>query len=297
MIDVQHLGKRNGRHVAVDDVSFSCPPGTITGFLGPNGAGKSTTMRMICGLTRPSSGSSTVAGVPYGRLPNPARQVGLLLDASAQHSGRTGRESLVVAAWMAGVDRRRVDELLELVGLTGAAVNRRVGGYSLGMRQRLGIAQALLGEPGVLILDEPANGLDPEGILWMRGLLRDFAEGGGTVLLSSHLLHEVEEVADRLVVISGGRIVARGAVTELLATAGVRVRAEEPAALRRALAAAGIAARPAPEGDALLAESEPAAVGRAAARAGVVLLELRPAAGVEELFMALTVTGGAKEAA
>jgi len=297
MIDVQHLTRRYGHHLAVDDVSFSCPPGTITGFLGPNGAGKSTTLRMIAGLTRPAAGSATVAGVPYRRLPNPARQVGLLLDASAQHSGRTGRETLAVAAQMAGVDRRRVDHLLELVGLTGAAVNRRVGGYSLGMRQRLGIAQALLGDPRVLILDEPANGLDPEGILWMRRLLADFADGGGTVLLSSHLLHEVEAVADRLVVISGGRVVARGGMAELLATAGTRVRAEEPAALQRALAAAGIAARPASDGDALVAESGSREVGHAAAAAGVVLLELRPAAGVEELFMALTAAGGAKEAA
>ena len=297
MIDVQHLTRRYGRHLAVDDVSFSCPPGTITGFLGPNGAGKSTTLRMIAGLTRPAAGSATVAGVPYRRLPNPARQVGLLLDASAQHSGRTGRETLAVAAQMAGVDRRRVDHLLELVGLTGAAVNRRVGGYSLGMRQRLGIAQALLGDPRVLILDEPANGLDPEGIVWMRRLLADFADGGGTVLLSSHLLHEVEAVADRLVVISGGRVVARGGMAELLATAGTRVRAEEPAALQRALAAAGIAARPASDGDALVAESGSREIGRAAAAAGVVLLELRPAAGVEELFMALTAAGGAKEAA
>ena len=297
MIDVQHLTRRYGRHLAVDDVSFSCPPGTITGFLGPNGAGKSTTLRMIAGLTRPAAGSATVAGVPYRRLPNPARQVGLLLDASALHSGRTGRETLAVAAQMAGVDRRRVDHLLELVGLTGAAVNRRVGGYSLGMRQRLGIAQALLGDPRVLILDEPANGLDPEGILWMRRLLVDFADGGGTVLLSSHLLHEVEAVADRLVVISGGRVVARGGMAELLATAGTRVRAEEPAALQRALAAAGIAARPASDGDALVAESGSREVGRAAAAAGVALLELRPAAGVEELFMALTAAGGAKEAA
>ena len=297
MIDVQHLTRRYGRHLAVDDVSFSCPPGTITGFLGPNGAGKSTTLRMIAGLTQPAAGSATVAGVPYRRLPNPARQVGLLLDASAQHSGRTGRETLAVAAQMAGVDRRRVDHLLELVGLTGAAVNRRVGGYSLGMRQRLGIAQALLGDPRVLILDEPANGLDPEGIVWMRRLLADFADGGGTVLLSSHLLHEVEAVADRLVVISGGRVVARGGMAELLATAGTRVRAEEPAALQRALAAAGIAARPASDGDALVAESGSREVGRAAAAAGVVLLEVRPAAGVEELFMALTAAGGAKEAA
>jgi len=298
MIDVEHLGKRYGRHQAVDDVSFTCPPGTITGFLGPNGAGKSTTLRMICGLTRPSAGSSTVAGVPYHRLPNPARQVGVLLDAQAQHSGRTGRETLVLAARTTGLDRRRVDHLLELVGLAGAAVDRRVGGYSLGMRQRLGIAQALLGDPRLLVLDEPANGLDPEGILWMRRLLRDFADQGGTVLLSSHLLHEVEAVADRLVVISAGRIVARGAVDELLATAGVRVRAEDQAALRRVLAAAGIAHRPAPDGEALVAESGAQAVGRAAAAAGVVLLELRPAAGVEELFMALTAAGdSAKEAA
>jgi ABC-2 type transport system ATP-binding protein len=303
MINVEHLSKRYGPHVAVDDVSFTCPPGTVTGFLGPNGAGKSTTMRMTCGLTRPTAGSATVAGVPYRRLPNPARQVGLLLDASAQHSGRTGRETLAVAAQMTGVDRRRVDDLLDLVGLTGPAVGRRVGGYSLGMRQRLGLAHALLGDPGILVLDEPANGLDPEGILWMRTLLRDFADAGGTVLLSSHLLHEVEAVADRLVVIAGGRIVAQGAKAELLATAGVRVRAEEPAALHRALAAAGVATRPASDGEALLAEAGAEAVGRAAAAAGVVLLELRPAAGVEELFMALTAAGapgaagGAKEAA
>lgn len=201
MIAVQQLTKRYGRHTAVDDVSFHCEPGTVTGFLGPNGAGKSTTMRMICGLTPPTSGTATVAGHPYRHLPNPGRTVGVLLDASAQHAGRTGREALALSAATMGVDRRAVGELLDRVGLNGAAARRRVRAYSLGMRQRLGLAHALLGDPQVLVLDEPANGLDPEGIFWMRGLLRDFADRGGTVLLSSHLLREVEAVADRLVVI------------------------------------------------------------------------------------------------
>ena len=191
-------------------MSFACEPGTVTGFLGPNGAGKSTTMRMICGLTPPSAGHATVNGVPFSRLSEPGRQVGVLLDASAQHSGRTGRETLAVSAQMMGLDLGRVAEVLAQVGLDEVAARRRVGKYSLGMRQRLGIANALLGEPSVLILDEPANGLDPEGIFWMRGLLRDFADRGGTVLLSSHLLREVEAVADQLVIIGGGQIVSQG---------------------------------------------------------------------------------------
>src|SRR5690349_8510707 len=188
MITVEHLTKRYGNHPAVDNVSFTCEPGTVTGFLGPNGAGKSTTMRMICGLTPPTTGTATVAGVPYRRLDNPGRRIGVLLDASAQHPGRTGREVLTLAALTMGVDRRRVTQTMEQVGLNAAAAKRRVRAYSLGMRQRLGLAHALLGEPAVLILDEPANGLDPEGIFWMRGLLRNFADRGGTVLLSSHLL-------------------------------------------------------------------------------------------------------------
>ncbi|MBX6768549.1 MAG: ATP-binding cassette domain-containing protein, partial [Actinomadura rubrobrunea] len=207
MIEVKGLTKRYRDVTAVADVTFTCAPGTVTGFLGPNGAGKSTTMRMICGLTPPTAGSATVKGVPYRRIANPGRHVGVLLDAGAQHSGRTGRETLALTAQVLGVDAARVDRMLELVGLTGKAARRRVGGYSLGMRQRLGIAQALIGDPSVLILDEPANGLDPEGIYWMRTLLRDFAARGGTVLLSSHLLREVEAVADRVVVIAGGRIV------------------------------------------------------------------------------------------
>jgi ABC-2 type transport system ATP-binding protein len=296
MIHVDHLSKPYGRHLAVDDVSFTCPPGMVTGFLGPNGAGKSTTMRMIAGLTPPSAGSATVAGVPYRRLPNPGRTVGLLLDASAQHDGRTGRETIALAALTMGIDRARPAELLRLVGLEGAAASRRVRGYSLGMRQRLGLAHALLGDPTVLVLDEPANGLDPDGIFWMRTLLRDFAGRGGTVLLSSHLLHEVEAVADRLVVIDGGRIVAEGAKDELLAGGGVRVRAQDPESLRRALAAAGIAARRTADG-AHLADAGAEAVGRAAADHGVVLLELGPAGGVEDLYRTLTSRSESKEVA
>ena len=287
MISVEHLSKRYGRHAAVDDVSFRCEPGTVTGFLGPNGAGKSTTMRMICGLTPPTAGRATVAGRRYRDLPNPGREVGVLLDASAQHAGRTGREALAVAASTMGLDRREVAAKLDLVGLDAAAAKRRVRAYSLGMRQRLGIALALLGDPRVLILDEPANGLDPEGIFWMRGLLRDFADRGGTVLLSSHLLREVEAVADRLVVIGGGRIVAQGDKSELLAGGGTLVRARDTGALRRALDAAGLAARDGADG--LLVRAETEAVGQAAADAGVALAELRPADGrLEQLFLTLT---------
>ncbi|WP_354701077.1 ATP-binding cassette domain-containing protein [Paraconexibacter sp. AEG42_29] len=293
MITAQHLTKRYGDHTAVEDVSFACAPGTVTGFLGPNGAGKSTTMRMICGLTPPTTGRATVAGVAYGRLPNPGREIGVLLDASAQHAGRTGREALALTAAVLGVERSRVDAMLKLVDLDPKKARRRVGDYSLGMRQRLGIAQALIGDPRVLMLDEPANGLDPEGIFWMRGLLRDFADRGGTVLLSSHLLREIEAVADRLVVIAGGRIVADGSKEELLARTGTLVRAESTTALRRALAVAGLPSQPASGGGALV-DADAAAVGRAAAAAGVALVELRTAdgAGLEELFLALT-TGSA----
>jgi ABC-2 type transport system ATP-binding protein len=289
MIAVDHLTKRYGRHLAVDDISFRCEPGTVTGFLGPNGAGKSTTLRMVCGLTPPNAGTATVLDTAYRNLPNPGREVGVLLDASAQHSGRTGREALTISAVVQGIDRARVDEMLERVGLSRAAAKKRVGNYSLGMRQRLGIAQALLGDPRVLILDEPANGLDPEGIAWMRGLLRDFADRAGTVLLSSHLLREIEAVADNLIVIGNGRIVAQGRKDELLASTGMIVRALDPAALHEALAEAGMLATPGADG-ALLVEAEAEAVGRAAAAAGLVLLELRPAdgGGLEELFLSLT---------
>jgi ABC-2 type transport system ATP-binding protein len=297
MITVEHLSKRYGTHPAVDDVSFTCEPGTVTGFLGPNGAGKSTTMRMICGLTPPTAGTATVAGVPYRRLGNPGRRIGVLLDASAQHAGRTGREVLTLAALTMGVDRRRVGESLDRVGLNATAAKRRVKAYSLGMRQRLGLAYALLGDPNILILDEPANGLDPEGIFWMRGLLRDFADGGGTVLLSSHLLREVEAVADQLVVIGSGRVVARGGKDELLAASGTVVRALDGGALDVVLKRIGLTGTKTTDGG-VVVQAGAETVVRAAADAGLVLLELRPAGsgGLEQMFLTLTAGDSVREA-
>lgn len=216
MINVSHLTRRYGPVTAVDDVSFTVEPGQVCGFLGPNGAGKSTTMRCLVGLTTPTSGSATVLGSNYRHLPNPGRQVGIMLDATAQHPGRTGRETLRIASLVQGLDAGRVDSVLEQVGLTSAEARARVRTYSLGMQQRLGIATALLGDPRVLILDEPTNGLDPEGIRWMRDLLRRLADRGDTILLSSHLLHEVEQVADTLVLIGDGRVISSGATEELL---------------------------------------------------------------------------------
>jgi ABC-2 type transport system ATP-binding protein len=215
MIQVEHLSKRFGPRMAVSDVSFRCEPGTITGFLGPNGAGKSTTLRMICGLTPPSEGSATVLGADYRRIPNPGRHVGVLLDASAQHSGRTGKEVLTLGARTLGVDGARVTELLERVGLGGRDARKRVSAYSLGMRQLLGIAHALLLDPAVLILDEPANGLDPAGVHWLRTFLRRFADKGGTVLVSSHLLAEVAQTVEQILIIDRGRLVARRRLDEL----------------------------------------------------------------------------------
>jgi ABC-2 type transport system ATP-binding protein len=219
MITATSLTKRYRRVAAVDGVTFTCEAGTITGFLGRNGAGKSTTLRMITGLTRPDGGRATVAGKPFAGLPNPARTVGTLLDAAAFHDGRTGRETLQIACTMTGMPKARAENLLDSVSLSGEA-HRRVGTYSLGMRQRLGLAHALIGEPSVLILDEPANGLDPEGIAWIRTLLRDFAARGGTVLLSSHLLAEVQATADHLVIIDQGRVVASGTQASLLSGTG-----------------------------------------------------------------------------
>ncbi len=239
MISTTALTKSYKKVPVVCDVSLRCEPGTITGFLGANGAGKSTTLKMIAGLVRPDRGTSTVDGRPFVELPNPTRVVGMLLDASAMHPGRSGRATLAIAAQMAGVPPRRVEHLLKLVGIADAA-EKRVGTYSLGMRQRLGIAQALVGEPKALILDEPANGLDPEGIAWMRTLLRDFADRGGTVLLSSHLLHEVQATADHLVVISGGAVVAAGRLEDLLASSTILVRSPDLGALAAALQAADI---------------------------------------------------------
>jgi ABC-2 type transport system ATP-binding protein len=298
MISVNNLTKRYGPMLAVDAVSFDARPGLVTGFLGPNGAGKSTTMRVLCGLTPATSGTATVLGRPYAALPNPGRHVGVLLDASAQHAGRTGREVLALSAIVMGVDRRRVDEVLDVVGLTERESHRRVRNYSLGMRQRLGLAHALLGDPEVLVLDEPANGLDPAGIRWMRSLLRGYADEGGTVLLSSHLLNEIELVADEIVVIGGGRIVASGTKQELLQGQGTLVRSTDPAALEGALRAEGVPASPT-TGGALLAEADPAVVGAAAARHGVPLVELRLAdgRGLEDIFLELTASTAREEVA
>ena len=289
MITVENLTKDYGSFRAVDDVTFTARPGAVTGFLGPNGAGKSTTMRVLAGLTPPSTGTALVGGHRYRDIPNPATQVGVLLDASAQHAGRTGREVLDLAALTMGLPRRRVDEMLERVSLTPKEAKRRIRHYSLGMRQRLGIAHALMGDPKVLVLDEPANGLDPAGIHWMRGLLREYADRGGTVLLSSHLLHEIEVIADDLVVIGNGRVVAQGATRELLRTAGTFVRAADPAALATALATAGITTQDAHDGG-VRTEVDPEQVGRVAAAAGIALVELRPAEGLglEAMFLELT---------
>ncbi len=289
MITVETLTKKYGAFTAVDDVSFTARAGRVTGFLGPNGAGKSTSMRILVGLTPATSGSATIAGRRFADLPNPGMEVGVLLDASAQHAGRTGREILTIAQRTMGLSRQRVDEMLELVSLTDGEAERRVRNYSLGMRQRLGIAAALIGDPEVLILDEPANGLDPAGIRWMRDLLRHYANHGGTVLLSSHLLHEIEVIADDLVVIGNGRIVAQGTKQELLSAAGTLTRASDLALLTRALDSAGIVSTPSGDG-ALRTDAEPALVGQVALAAGVALTELRSAegAGLEEMFLELT---------
>ena len=289
MIEVNELSRTYGALRAVDDVTFTARPGRVTGFLGPNGAGKSTTMRVMVGLTPPSSGHATVLGRRYADLPNPGREVGVLLDASAQHAGRTGRETLRVAQRTMGLPAATVDEMLDLVSLTPTEAGRRVKDYSLGMRQRLGIATALIGDPEVLILDEPANGLDPAGIRWMRDLLRSYADQGGTVLLSSHLLHEIEVIADDLVLIGNGRIVAQGTKAELLQAAGTVVRSASGATLARALEGAGITSTVDADG-AVRTTADAERVGQIALAAGVALTELRSAdgAGLEEMFLELT---------
>ena len=242
MIELRRLTKRYGGVVAVDDLSFDVEPGKVTGFLGPNGAGKSTTMRMILGLDKPSSGTALVNGKPFASFSEPLREVGALLDAGALHPGRTGRNHLRVAARANGVSMRRVDEVLEQVGLSAAA-GRRIKGYSLGMRQRLGIAGALLASPGILVFDEPINGLDLDGVRWIRGLLRDLADEGRTVLVSSHLMSEVQQTADRLVVVGRGRLLADATTGEVLRGLGhlhVRVRTPQSDSLLVQLAGRGL---------------------------------------------------------
>jgi ABC-2 type transport system ATP-binding protein len=302
MITVDHVTKTYGRFTAVDDVTFTARPGRVTGFLGPNGAGKSTTLRVLVGLTPAQHGTAQVLGQRFRDLPNPGLEVGVLLDASAQHAGRTGREVLTIARRTMGLPAGRVDDVLDLVGLSSSEATRRLRDYSLGMRQRLGLAHALLGDPEVLILDEPANGLDPAGIRWMRDLLRGYADRGATVLLSSHLLHEIEVVADDLVVIGQGRVVAAGTKADLLAGAGTQVATRYPEDLRRALSTAGLT-HTSPDITAdgtgsndrglpsvIRVEADAETVGQIAWSAGVALTELRPAdgAGLEEMFLALT---------
>lgn len=293
MIKIENVTKRYGDFTAVSDVSFQAHRGRVTGFLGPNGAGKSTSMRIMVGLTPADSGRVTIDGSQYHEIANPGRLVGVLLDASAQHNGRTGREVLRISADTMGAPRKRVEEMLALVGLSDNEAKRRVRNYSLGMRQRLGIANALLGEPEVLILDEPVNGLDPAGIHWMRGMLRHFADNGGTVLLSSHLLHEVEQVADDLVLIGNGRIAAAGAKESLLQRQGCHVQTIDPEALESGLQARGLSFSASGNG-VYVVEADPVEVGRAATQAGAVLVELRQGdgAGLEDLFFQLTADSG-----
>jgi ABC-2 type transport system ATP-binding protein len=293
MIKVEGLTRAYGSFIAVNDISFDCQAGTVTGFLGPNGAGKTTTMRVMVGLTPATRGDVTIGGMHYKDIPNPGRHVGVLLDASAQHAGRTGREVLEIGARTMGLPSTRVDEMLALVSLDAREAKRRVRNYSLGMRQRLGIAHALLGDPSVLILDEPANGLDPAGIRWMRGLLKGYADKGGTVLLSSHLLHEVEQIADEMILIGNGTIVARGTRQELLAgaTGGVSttlVTALDNHELQAALTDQGLSFTPAGAG--LRVTAEPVDVGRVAAAKAIVLTDLRAGdeGGLEDLFLELT---------
>ncbi|MDG4823075.1 ATP-binding cassette domain-containing protein [Asanoa sp. WMMD1127] len=290
---VSGLTKRYKQLMAVDGLSFTVEPGRVTGFLGPNGAGKTTTLRMLLNLVTPTAGTATIGGQRYADLRDPLRTVGAVLEASSAHRGRTGRNHLRVICAAAGLPSRRADEVLEMVGLTPAA-KRKFKGYSLGMRQRLGIAAAMIGDPRVLILDEPANGLDPEGIRWMRGFLQNLAQQGRTVLVSSHLLSEMELLADDVVIIAAGKLIRQGPVSEVLAsmtaTTHVRVRTPQADALGSALEGIpGAAVTPRADGSLLVTGVEAPAVGKAALAAGVELHELTPERpDLEGVFLELT---------
>ncbi|MDT0341389.1 ATP-binding cassette domain-containing protein [Streptomyces litchfieldiae] len=291
MIELAELTKRYGAKTAVDRLTFAVRPGVVTGFLGPNGAGKSTTMRMILGLDHPTSGRVTIDGRPYDRLTRPLTYIGGLLEAKSVHPGRTAYHHLLCLAQSNGVDPRRIDEVLDLVGLTGVA-RKRPKGFSLGMGQRLGIASALLGDPRILMFDEPVNGLDPEGIHWIRNLMKQLAAGGRTVFVSSHLMSEMALTAEHLVVIGQGRLLADTSMARFIeenSRTFVRVRTPEPERLRDALAAAGVRPEQRPDG-CLEIEGVPASrVGELAAEHRVVLHELsRQQASLEEAFMRLT---------
>ena len=290
MIEVESLTKRFRKTVAVDDLSFKIREGAITGFLGPNGAGKTTTLRVILGLVHPTAGKATVMGRLYRQLESPTQQVGAVLEASDFHPGRSGRNHLRVLAAATGIPRSRVEEILEVVDLQGAA-GRRAGGYSLGMRQRLSLAGALLGDPGILVLDEPANGLDPQGIRWLREFLRSLAAEGRTIFISSHVLAELEQIVDEVVIIHRGKFVVQASTAELVARAAGGIRARSPQAdqLRAALEQAGVKVASS-EGDLLtLADATTAQVGEIAAAKGIVLHELvAESSSLEEAFLDLT---------
>lgn len=292
MIEATHLTKRYGTKTAVNDVSFSLQPGQVTGFLGPNGAGKSTTMRMLVGLDRPSSGSITVLGKPYAEHRNPLSVVGALLDAKGVHPGRSARSHLRALAATHGISDARVNRVLELTGLESVA-HKRVGGFSLGMGQRLGIAAALLGDPQVLVLDEPVNGLDPDGVLWVRSFVRAFAAEGRTVLLSSHLMSEMAQTADHVIVLGRGSVIADAPISELIAGSGqrtVRVQSPESIRLGELLRARGARSTQRSDCDELLLQGITAAeVGEIAAANGIVLHGLSTdSASLEEAYLELT---------
>jgi ABC-2 type transport system ATP-binding protein len=291
-IVVSGLTKQYRGVTAVHDLSFTVEPGRVTGFLGPNGAGKTTTLRMLLNLVMPSAGTATIGGRRYADLEEPSRVVGAVLEASAAHKGRTGRNHLRACCLTVGLSLSRADEVLDLVGLTPAA-DRKFKGYSLGMRQRLGIAAAMLGDPGVLILDEPANGLDPEGIRWMRELLQGLAAQGRTVLVSSHLLSEMQALADDVVIVAAGRLVRQGAVTDVLASMSggdrVKVRTPEPEKLTAALHGTGVAVTTDGAGMLLVSGATATSVGDTALAAGVAVHHLTAEQpDLEDVFLELT---------
>lgn len=291
MIEARSLTKRYGDTLAVDELSFTVEPGKITGFLGPNGAGKTTTMRLILGLDRPTRGTVTVNGRPFSRLAWPMREVGALLDAKAVHGGRSAYNHLLCLAQTNSIPARRVDEVLELVGLREVA-KKRSKGFSLGMGQRLGIAAALLGDPRILMFDEPVNGLDPEGILWIRNLMKALASEGRTVFVSSHLMSEMENTADHLIVIGRGKLISDCTVGEFIAAnsqQSVRVMTPQAEQLSKVAAAAGATVRDGDGGRLVLLGMTPAQVGDLAFENGIRLHELAPAqASLEQAFMELT---------
>lgn len=290
VITAENLTKRYGSKTAVDGISFQLAPGKVTGFLGPNGSGKSTTMRMAVGLDRPTAGTVTIDGKPFAQHKAPLRTVGAVLDAGATHPGRTGRSHLRVLAATHGISNKRVEEVIELTGL-GEAARKRIKGYSLGMNQRLGIAAALLGDPAVLIFDEPVNGLDPEGVRWVRSMARQLAAEGRTVFVSSHLMSEMSQTADHLIVLGRGRIIADAPIAELLSSGEQRVlvRTEQIADLANALNTSGVGLEHLDAETLQVTGLDPRSIGRRALETGIVLHELTPQQStLEDQYMKLT---------